>query len=221
MKKLITILMFILLASAGYGQLLAPNGIKYKGTLLTPTAAQFNYVYGVTSAIQTQFTGKVGVADTAGMLSKYARKYSPTFTGTVSLPSTSSIGNVSSTELGYLDNVTSAIQTQINSKVSLLPDTTGITNHYTLLITDAGRTIMANKASTINITIPLNSSVAFPVKTTINLVQAGAGILRFKVTGGVILKSKKDSIATGGIWSWAALYKRATDEWILYGDITD
>jgi hypothetical protein len=39
-----------------------------------------------------------------------------TFTGTVVLPATTSIGNVSDTELGYLDGVTSAIQTQINSK---------------------------------------------------------------------------------------------------------
>lgn len=41
----------------------------------------------------------------------------PTFTGTVVLPSTTSIGNVSSTELGYLDGVTSNIQTQLDSKV--------------------------------------------------------------------------------------------------------
>ncbi len=40
---------------------------------------------------------------------------SPTFTGTVTLPGTTSIGNVSSTELGYLDGVTSNIQTQINN----------------------------------------------------------------------------------------------------------
>jgi hypothetical protein len=39
----------------------------------------------------------------------------PTFTGTVVLPSTTSIGNVSSTEIGYLDGVTSSIQTQINN----------------------------------------------------------------------------------------------------------
>ena len=40
---------------------------------------------------------------------------SPTFTGTVTLPSTTSIGAVSSTELGYLDGVTSNIQTQLNA----------------------------------------------------------------------------------------------------------
>jgi len=39
-----------------------------------------------------------------------------TFTGNISLPSTTSIGNVSSTEIGYLDNVTSSIQTQLNAK---------------------------------------------------------------------------------------------------------
>jgi hypothetical protein len=38
-----------------------------------------------------------------------------TFTGTVVLPSTTSIGNVSDVEIGYLDGVTSAIQTQINT----------------------------------------------------------------------------------------------------------
>ncbi len=41
----------------------------------------------------------------------------PTFTGTVTLPSTTSIGDVSSTELSYLNNVTSAIQTQLDGKV--------------------------------------------------------------------------------------------------------
>ena len=42
----------------------------------------------------------------------------PTVTGTTVLPSTTSIGTVSATEIGYLDGVTSAIQTQIDA---LLP----------------------------------------------------------------------------------------------------
>ena len=69
----------------------------------TPSSVEFNYLSGVTSAIQTQFTAKAPLA-------------SPTFTGTVVLPSTTSIGTVSATEIGYLDNVTSAIQTQIDAK---------------------------------------------------------------------------------------------------------
>jgi hypothetical protein len=46
----------------------------------------------------------------------FAKLAAPTFTGTVVLPSTTSIGNVTSTELGYLDGVTSAVQTQLNAK---------------------------------------------------------------------------------------------------------
>jgi hypothetical protein len=48
---------------------------------------------------------------------------SPTFTGTVVLPSATSIGTVSSTEIGYVDGVTSSIQTQINTKAPLASPT--------------------------------------------------------------------------------------------------
>ena len=56
---------------------------------------------------------------------------SPTFTGTVVLPSTTSIGTVSSTELGYVDGVTSAIQTQLDSKLTA---TTAATSNRNVLI---------------------------------------------------------------------------------------
>ena len=72
-------------------------------TDLTATATELNYTDGVTSAIQTQLNAKAALAG-------------PTFTGTVVLPSTTSIGNVDATEIGYLDGVTSAIQTQLNAK---------------------------------------------------------------------------------------------------------
>jgi hypothetical protein len=47
-----------------------------------------------------------------------ADKASPTFTGTVVLPTTTSIGTITSTELGYVDGVTSSIQTQLDSKLA-------------------------------------------------------------------------------------------------------
>jgi hypothetical protein len=56
--------------------------------------------------------------DLQSALDLKANLASPTFTGTVVLPSTTSIGTVSSTEIGYLDNVTSSIQTQLNAKLS-------------------------------------------------------------------------------------------------------
>lgn len=44
---------------------------------------------------------------------------SPTFTGTVTLPSTTSIGGVSNTQLGYLSTVTSNVQDQLNLKAPI------------------------------------------------------------------------------------------------------
>lgn len=52
-------------------------------------------------------------------LSIYAPITSPTFLVSAVLPSNTSIGTISSTEIGYLDNVTSSIQTQLNNKLSL------------------------------------------------------------------------------------------------------
>jgi hypothetical protein len=64
-----------------------------------------------------------------------------TVTGTTTLSSTTSIGNVSSTEIGYLDGVTSAIQTQLDAKAPTasptftgtvtLPATTTIASAWT------------------------------------------------------------------------------------------
>jgi hypothetical protein len=76
---------------------------------------ELQYLNGVTSAIQTQLDAKLATTTAS---STYAPLAAPTFTGTVVLPSTTSIGTVSSTEIGYLDGVTSAIQTQLNDKVS-------------------------------------------------------------------------------------------------------
>lgn len=55
--------------------------------------------------------------------SALAPKASPTFTGTVVLPSTTSIGTVSSTEIGYIDGVTSSVQTQLNDKAPIVSPT--------------------------------------------------------------------------------------------------
>ena len=69
----------------------------------------------------------------AGLADSFAEKApleSPTFTGSVVLPSTTSIGNLSATEIGYLDGITSSVQTQITDASTALSnhesDTTNI-----------------------------------------------------------------------------------------------
>jgi hypothetical protein len=89
-------------------------------------------------------------------LSAKADLAGPTFTGTVTLPSTTSIGDVSSTELSYLNNVTSAIQTQLDGKVDeSLFDTKG-----DILVASADNTPAKLAAGTNGYLLTANSAAA-------------------------------------------------------------
>lgn len=101
----------------------------------------------------TLIKSKLGITTLSGIntgdqdLSSLAPKASPTFTGTVVLPSTTSIGNVSSTEIEYLDNVTSSIQTQLDSKISKDDGTTYDTN-FIKTVTSAEYSAISTKDAT-------------------------------------------------------------------------
>ena len=81
---------------------------------------EIGYLNGVTSSIQGQIDAKLLTATAA---TTYAPLASPTLTGTVTLPESTSIGNVSNLEIGYVNGVTSSIQTQIDTKAPLASPT--------------------------------------------------------------------------------------------------
>jgi hypothetical protein len=88
---------------------------------------------------------------------------------------------------------------------------------YTLVLSDASKLVEISNASANNLTVPLNSSVAFPIGTQVSLLQTGAGQMTVVATGGVTIN------ATPGLklraqWSSATLVKRNTDTWVLVGD---
>lgn len=82
---------------------------------VTATTAELNYVDGVTGNIQTQLNGKQATINGAATTITDSN-----LTASRALVSNSSgkvaASAVTSTELGYLDGVTSAIQTQLNNK---------------------------------------------------------------------------------------------------------
>jgi hypothetical protein len=90
---------------------------------------------------------------------------------------------------------------------------------YTLVLADAGKLVDLNNASAITLTVPLNSSVAFPVGTRIDLIQSGAGQVTVAATGGVTINSKGAALKLTGQWSAATLIQRSANLWVLVGDI--
>lgn len=94
------------------------------------------------------------------------------------------------------------------------------TDSYTLVLGDAYKVVEMNKATANNLTVPANSSVAFPTGTVIELFQYGAGQTTVVAGGGVTIRSSGGKLKLTGQYSAASLRKIATDEWSLVGDIS-
>jgi len=98
-------------------------------------------------------------------------------------------------------------------------------NNVTLALGDNGKLIYCvNTASAMNIHIPNNSSVAFPVGAEMSFLQhlthASANTLGFSNAAGVILHSKEAANTVADRFTTAVLKKLATNTWILAGSLS-
>jgi hypothetical protein len=144
----------------------------------------------------------------SGLTSDLAAKAplaSPTFTGTVT---------VAASGVAFTDGT----QTKegVQSRTPIIQKTAA----YTLsALTERDSLIEVSSASGVTLTIPTNATVAYPVGTSIDILQTGAGQVTIAGAGGVTVN------ATPGLklraqWSGVTLFKRATDTWIVYGDLS-
>lgn len=88
---------------------------------------------------------------------------------------------------------------------------------YTLAIADSFKMVEMSSGGTL--TVPLNSSVAFPIGTAIDILQSGSSQVTIAPASGVTIN------ATPGLklrtqWSSATLIKRSENTWLAMGDLT-
>jgi hypothetical protein len=93
------------------------------------------------------------------------------------------------------------------------------TGDYTLVLADKGKVLRINSATNRTVTIPLNSSVAFPIDTEIAILRYGTGTVSISPTAGVTLESKNAERKISGQFGSVALKKIGTDEWVLVGSL--
>jgi hypothetical protein len=205
-------------------------------TLTNKTINSTNNTMTIAQSAVTNLTTDLGLkAPLAG----------PTFTGTVTLPTgtvtsgmiadgaivnadinaSASIdwtklavsSTVSATEIGYVDGVTSAIQTQIDSKISKLYTIPAAkTGAYTLAAGDDVNLIELN--GTFTVTIPLDSTYSFSIGTTIDIVNVGTGVITTAGAAGVTLNGTP-GLKLRAQWSSASFIKRAANTWVIVGDL--
>ena len=201
-----------------------------------------NATYFVASVTVDDYGRVTGVQKTNVSFSGYAPTASPTFTGSVTLPSDTAIGTVSGTEIGYLDGVTSAIQSQLNDKAPTasptftgnvtLPATTAIGNlssteiGYLDGITSAVQTQLDSKLATsdaastyLSLTAAANTYIANSIvdaKGDLIVASAADTVGRLAVgTNGNFLKANS-STSTGLEWASIPTINNLDD----VGDVT-
>ena len=148
------------------------------------------------------------------------------------------VANVTDTEIGYLDGVTSAIQTQIDTKASAsaitdattttaargagymgVPQSTAATTGaYTIVAADAGEHIYSTATRTI--TIPANASVAFPVGTAISFVAATGATVTIAITSDTLLLAGAGTTGSRTLapFGMATAIKITSTSWIISGN---
>lgn len=94
---------------------------------------------------------------------------------------------------------------------------------YTLVLSDKDKLVTLSNASAIALTVPLNSSVAFPTGSVVNIQQLGAGAVTISGASGVTITST-GATATAPVtraqYSAASIIKVGTDSWTVIGDLT-
>lgn len=89
---------------------------------------------------------------------------------------------------------------------------------YALVLDDAFKLVAMNNANPNTLTVPPNSTAAFPVGTRIDLSQDGVGQTTIAAGSGVTIRAP-ETLKIRKQWGKATLIKRATDTWDLEGNL--
>lgn len=108
---------------------------------------------------------------------------------------------------------------QVKQGVPSLTSINQQTAAYTTVLSDRDKLVEINSSTGVTLTIPTEASVAYPVGTSFDILQTGAGQITIAGAAGVTVN------ATPGLklrtqWSSATLFKRAADTWVVYGDLS-
>jgi hypothetical protein len=109
---------------------------------------------------------------------------------------------------------------QVKQGVPSLTPIVAKTDSYTLSsLTERDSLIEVSKASAVTITIPADSSVNYPVGTSLDILQTGSGQVTIAGAGGVTVNSTP-GLKLRTQWSSATLLKRDANTWVVFGDLS-
>jgi hypothetical protein len=169
------------------------------------------HVNNTTSAHGLTIADVVTVAGTQTLTNK-------TINGATIDSATITNGTVDATSLqeGGVQVVTVTGTQTLTNKAMVVGINAQTGSSYTLVLADASKIIEMSNSSANTVTVPTDSDVAFPVGTTIDIVQMGTGQTSVAGASGVTVNAR-NGLKINGQYSGASLVKRATDTWLLIG----
>jgi len=108
---------------------------------------------------------------------------------------------------------------QVKQGVPSLTEINAQTSAYTTVLTDRDKLVEVSSATGVTVTIPTNASVAYPVGTSIDILQTGAGQVTIAGAAGVTVNSTP-GLKLRTQWSSATMFKRAENTWVVFGDLS-
>ena len=91
---------------------------------------------------------------------------------------------------------------------------------YVLALTDVDKMVEMNLGTANQVTVPLNSTVAFSIGTQIMVSQYGAGQTTIAGEVGVTLRSIGSWLKISAQYGVVSLVKVGTNEWYVFGSLT-
>ena len=202
--------------TSGDGLKIASNKLTVDATVVQKRVAnvsdtEIGYLDGVTSAIQTQLNAKAASADITELAQDAVNTALTAGTGitktyddagntiTVAVDTTAiqaRVANVSDTEIGYLDGVTSAIQTQMNAKAPLAsPTFTGTVTLPSGTVTST--MILDGTIATADIADSAVTSAKIANDTIVDAdINSAAAITKTKISGTAITAADTGTVTS-------------------------
>jgi hypothetical protein len=91
---------------------------------------------------------------------------------------------------------------------------------YTLVLADNGKMVEVSSASAVTLSIPTNASQAFATGAQITILQTNTGQVTIAATTpGTTTVNGTPGLKLRAQWSSAVCIKRATDSWVVLGDL--
>lgn len=110
--------------------------------------------------------------------------------------------------------------TVIDSGNTMVVNNQTDTTYAPTLLDGEATMITLTNGSAVTVTIPANASVAFPIGTTLNFYQGGAGAVTIAITSDTLNVNATYTTVLAAQYAVAHATKLAATTWVLYGDLT-